>query len=29
MDPRTWSSPTGGIQRALLAGARDDAHLLA
>src|SRR5882672_2499691 len=26
---RTWSSPTGGILRALLAGARDDPQLLA
>lgn len=26
---RTWSSPLGGILRALLAGARDDPHLLA
>ena len=26
---RTWSSPIGGIQRALLAGARDDPQLLA
>jgi len=26
---RTWSSPVGGILRALLAGARDDPHLLA